>query len=243
MKYQTAARIGAKGADLNGCPSVTLAFLGDSVTHGCFEVYLNADNHMDTVMDIRSAYSTLLRGMIADVFPRAQVNIVNSGISGDRAPCGAARLERDVLRFHPDLTVVCYGLNDCGSGDAGIAAYTQALRTIFKNLQEGGSEVIFMTPNRMNTYVSADLIVPTLRETAAWTASLQNDGVLGRYVEAAKATADEAGVAVCDVYARWEQLAAYGADTTRLLANRMNHPERPLHRLFAEALFEELFFG
>ena len=39
---------------------------------------------------------------------------------------------------------------------------------------------------------------------------------------------------------RWKSLAAAGEDTTACLANYINHPTRPMHRLFAEALLEVL---
>ena len=47
-------------------------------------------------------------------------------------------------------------------------------------------------------------------------------------------------VAVCDVYSKWKEMAKT-KDTTLLLANRINHPTREMHQLFADSLFETIF--
>ena len=48
------------------------------------------------------------------------------------------------------------------------------------------------------------------------------------------------GITVCDVYSKWKKLAET-TDTTLLLANRINHPTREMHDLFADSLFETIF--
>ena len=40
---------------------VTIAFLGDSVTHGCFEVYINRQGNVDTRYRPEQAYSARLK--------------------------------------------------------------------------------------------------------------------------------------------------------------------------------------
>ena len=45
-------------------------------------------------------------------------------------------------------------------------------------------------------------------------------------------------VPVCDCYAKWKKLEENGADVTRLLANRVNHPAENLHWLCAVSRFE-----
>ena len=84
-------------------PPVTIAFIGDSVTQGCFEVYFETETKMETVFETSNSYSTRLREMLGRLYPNSQVNIINSGISGDSVLGGLKRLERDVLRFSPDL--------------------------------------------------------------------------------------------------------------------------------------------
>jgi lysophospholipase L1-like esterase len=229
-----------KGKDRWGKKSPTIAFLGDSVTQGCFEVYEKNDGSIETVFDKNSTYHGYLNQILTELFPDTTVNIINAGISGDRAPLGAERLQRDVLDYNPDLTVVCYGLNDNGWGKENLHLYTDALEDIFTRLKAAGGEVIFMTPNMQNTEVSCHILLENLREFAGKVAQRQNEGVLDRYIDAAKAVAAEYGVPVCDVYAKWKRLAALGVDTTDLLANYINHPKREMNYLFASSLLDTM---
>ena len=222
-------------------PGVTIAFLGDSVTQGCFEICEIRPGEIEAIYDKNAAYHNYLARIFAVLFPTVPVSIMNAGISGDNAPHGLLRLERDVLRHSPDLTVVCFGLNDCGGGEAGLPGYTAALAEIFRKLTRSGSEVIFMTPNTMCTKVSHTLDNELFRGVAAGIAGLQNGGVLDKYVAAAIDTANACGVRVCDCYARWKRLCECGVDTTELLANKINHPDRNMNWLFAAALAETMF--
>lgn len=225
---------------------VTLGFLGDSVTNGCFEVLpaLNNENReqgFDVVYDPEAAYSADLRKILCTFYPRAQINIVNAGISGDNAPNGLARMDRDLLPFRPDLTVVCYGLNDSGAGDAGIGRYHDALVGIIEKLKTAGSEVILMTPQPIAARVHSQLHGDALRAMAAGLAAKFADGGFDRYMQAARQAAQETGVPLCDCYDRWMKLYAGGVDITDLLANYLNHPTRSMHWLFAVSLAETIF--
>ena len=158
-------KIRAKQADLFA-PPVAIAFLGDSVTQGCFEVYLTSEGAVQTVFEPESGYAADVRKLFALLYPGVPVQFINAGISGDNAPSGLQRLERDVLAYHPDLTVVCFGLNDACRGDETQEEYASALDGIFTKLKEAGSEIIFMTPNMMNTRLSEKLTVPEIRAVA-----------------------------------------------------------------------------
>lgn len=229
-------KMAAKAADNGGAPSVTIAFLGDSVTQGCFELRERSDGGFDNCHDRQNAYSADVARILEVLYPTVPVNILNAGVAGKDAPHGLERLERDVLSHKPDLTVVCFGLNDCGKGLEKLGEYTNALGKIFDRLSDAGSEVIFLTPNMMATYVSPRLTAPLFREIAEKVASRQKAGVLDRYLDAAKALCREKDIPVCDCYGKWKQLSAGGVDTTALLANGINHPTRQLHWLFAYEL-------
>ena len=98
-------KIRAKQADLFA-PPVAIAFLGDSVTQGCFEVYLTSEGAVQTVFEPESGYAADVRKLFALLYPGVPVQFINAGISGDNAPSGLQRLERDVLAYHPDLTEI-----------------------------------------------------------------------------------------------------------------------------------------
>lgn len=232
-------KIARKQADLY-LPPVTIAFLGDSVTQGCFEVYLLEDGRMQTVFDRAQSYSAKLGALLSALYPSVPVQLINAGISGDCAIRGLERLRQDVLAFHPDLTVVSFGLNDVCREDETMEQYLAALDGIFAQLRGADSEIIFMTPNMMNTRMSEHLRDPEIRKIAADTMAVQTGGKLGQYLDAAKRLCAERNVRICDCYGKWMQLAANGVDTTALLANGINHPTREMHWLFANALLEEL---
>ncbi len=234
-------KIREKALNNAGVGTVTIAFLGDSVTQGCFELYRKPDGNIETIFDQGSTYHGYLKQMLSVIYPSVPVNIINAGVSGGNASHGLERVDRDVIKFQPDLTVVCFGLNDAGAGQEGIERYKKALTGIFEKLKEAGSEVIFMTPNMMNTYVSKELTDEVMCTIAESTQVTQNEGKLEYYLTEAKKICKEHGVKVCDCYARWKMLEQNGVDTTRLLANRINHPTREMNWLFAVSLFELLF--
>lgn len=219
---------------------VTIAFLGDSVTQGCFEVYEKSKGEIETIFDKNHAYHNYVAKIFSILFPSVPVNIINAGISGGSAPHGLERIERDVLRYHPDLTVVCFGLNDCNEGIDCVDKYVNALRGIFGKLKEAGSEIIFMTPNMMNTGISCHITDRLFQEIAEDSMKKQTGGVLECYLENARTVCMECGVTVCDCYEKWKTLYRNGVDITELLANRINHPTREMNWLFAVSLVETM---
>ena len=220
-------------------PCVTIAFLGDSVTQGCFELYQKNDTQVETIFDKTSAYHNYIAKIFSVLFPSVPINIINAGISGDSAPHALTRIERDVLKYSPDLTVVCFGLNDSGAGIDGICKYTSALDGIFKKLKESGSEIIFMTPNMMNTSISPHLGKDFL-EIAKGSMKTQCEGIMDAYMDAAREVCKENGIVICDCYRKWKLMNESGIETTELLANKINHPSRQMNWLFAAMLIDTI---
>ena len=102
---------------------VTIAFFGDSVTQGCFELYKTSEHSFQTEFRVEEGYHTKLRDIIQMLYPSVPINMIQAGISGDDSKSGLRRVERDVCAFNPDLTIVCFGLNDCGGGVKNIKYY------------------------------------------------------------------------------------------------------------------------
>ena len=219
---------------------VTIAFLGDSVTQGCFEIYMR-NGKVDTVYEQQNAYCRSVFDILSTLYPRVPVNIINAGRSGDRASKGVSRLQRDVLQHRPDLVVVCYGLNDCRRDEGSVDTYRSALKEIFTAVRGEGCELIFMTPNMMNTEISAHMTDPQLIKIAVDTAGRQNEGIFDAHIEAARALCAEMDVPVCDCYRIWQNMYQSGVNVTDLLANKVNHPIREMHRLFAYELVKTMF--
>lgn len=206
---------------------ITIVAFGDSVTHG----YLAKDE-----VDYETAYWNRLKKMINARFPYVPVNVINAGIGGISAAASLGRLDSQVLKHEPDLVIVCFGLNDIFGS---LESYLDSLRVIFERVKASGSDVIFMTPNMLNTRVDENTDADFV-ETAILTAEKQTSGRMDEYMSAAVALARELGVTVCDCYAQWKKISET-QDVTALLANKINHPTREMHVLFAESLFRAIF--
>ena len=205
---------------------INIVAFGDSVTHGAL---LNSNNY-------ETVYWNLLRKKINEVRNYVPVNVINAGIGGINARDSIGRIDSQVLCHNPDLIIVCFGLNDVNDP---LEVYLSSLKTIFEKCKASGSEVIFMTPNMLNTYV-ADDAPERYRDYAGVTAEYQNSGRMDKYMESAVSLANEMGVKVCDCYKKWKKLSET-EDITKLLINRINHPTPEMHELFANSLFELIF--
>ena len=234
-------KIAKRQQDQYSIAPATIAFLGDSVTHGAFELFnYTGVEGMDTTHEYSSVYPTRLREMINLLYPKAQINIINAGIAGDNAEGGLKRLEQDVLQYKPDLVVVSFGLNDAGvNGLAGKDKYVQTIKEILLKIKESGAEAIYLTENYMNNRVSLKLAPSEYLTSVAKSCCItQNEGHLKAYFEGAKEMCAEIDVPVCDIYHAWEIMEKRKVDTTNLLANHLNHPIRELHYYIAIKLLE-----
>lgn len=51
--------------------------------------------------------------MLGLLYLRVPINMINGGLSGGHATHGVHRLERDILRFSPDLVIVSFHHEHC----------------------------------------------------------------------------------------------------------------------------------
>ena len=225
MKIVEKLQMNTKDLIENG--PINIVAFGDSITHGALSI---------GEMDFETVYHNLLRKKINSIGSYYPVNMINAGIGGMTAVKSLSRIDSQVLKYCPDLVIVCFGLNDVNKEKD---IYLDSLRTIFDRCREAGSDVIFMTPNMLNTYVADD----THPEHAAYaekTAYIQNSGRMDEYMYDAVKMARGMDVPVCDCYAKWKKISET-QDVTMLLANRINHPAREMHELFAQSLFDVIF--
>ena len=233
-------RIIAKQSDLFGERQPVIAFLGDSVTQGCFEIYVKNEK-LETKTRSTLAYHEKLREILAMLYPDVPINIINAGISGDCAKNAKNRLDRDCLSYNPDLVVVCFGLNDSMQGKEGIEDYKKSLAEIFEKIQKSGSDVIFMTPNMRTRMIDEPFSEKILADAAESVVKNEGDHWLDTYIYAARAICREYGVSVCDCNRIWKALVRNGVNLNSLLSNRINHPTEDMHWLFAYELARMIF--
>ena len=98
-----------------------------------------------------------------------------------------------------------------------------------------------MTPQPICARVHTQLRGEVLRGLAKSLAEKFEEGGFDRYMQAARAAAEETGVPLCDVYAKWMAMYRGGVDITDLLSNYLNHPTREMTPLFASSLMDTLF--
>ena len=234
-------KIKEKESNIQTAKPVTIAFLGDSVTQGCFELVFDKINEeFEPIYDYELVYHRQFGKMLNALFPKVPIQIINAGVSGSTAKGGLERISNDVIRFNPDLIVVCFGLNDFVKGIEKLSEYAESLGGIFRTLQSIDSEIIFMTPNSCPSRITKKLN-PYCDE---WVKSIEKNvknKTMDIYMDKAKEVCVKYGVSICDCYGKWKKFEAAEVDLTVLLSNSLNHPTREMHKLFAASLIETIF--
>jgi len=154
---------------------VTVVALGDSNTELTFHTrgYLN--------------WPLLLQEALFEKYGPNRVILINAGHCGEGAAGGLERLDRDVLRFRPDLVIVCYWDGDMAP-----------LRRIVERIRrETTADVLLRTPNPV---VAPNMppTTPAARAGREWPGSTIGD-VAGRILSLAA----ELGAPVVDHYHAW----------------------------------------
>ncbi len=213
-KNETVARVIAalrKSSGMAGSESLRYVALGDSVTAGWLD---------HGVLDSDAAYPSQFRKRLAGLFPHAMISVLNMGLGGENTEGVLARLERDCLRHEPHLITICLGLNDCRKGRDGLEAFRSNLSSIVQRIQlESDADLILITPNTRGD-------------------ALQEDGTLADYVRVIRGVGRERSTGLADVYAVYQGAIRMGASPADLLSNRVSHPTREGHQVYANALIE-----
>lgn len=217
------ARI-ARCQENNSERPVFVSFFGDSNTRG----WGNGS------IQYREAFPSRLIEALHERYPGCAFNGINSGVAGDTLTEALERLERDVLRYTPDLVIICFGLNDAMKGLNHLPQFEESLRTTLRIIRTQ-SAVVLLTPNMMATHANA-LVPQPYQEIIDTYITVQTQGILDAYVQTMYMVASEVHVPLADTYRLWKQMEASGIDTTLFLANGINHPFGHAHRFFIEAL-------
>ena len=93
----------------------------------------------------RRAWCDMLGIALGKIYPKAQIRMINAGISGNTTSQGIARMEKDVIAHKPRLVVVMYGMNDVVRTEPQV--FRENLRTIVGRCRASGAAVVLCTPN------------------------------------------------------------------------------------------------
>jgi lysophospholipase L1-like esterase len=221
-------RVAEKSADRSAAPVLIVA-LGDSVTQGCMELGR---------YDFEGVYHAQLKRLLERRWPETTFSVINAGVWGESSPQALSRLDRDVIRHQPDLTLVAFGLNDaCELGRERIGEFEHSITRIIQRTRgETSSDVLLMTPPMMTTRDN-DRVHAEHRQFVETIVKAQTSGVLRDFAQKLREIGQALRVPVADVHAEWEAMAARGVDTSTLLANGLNHPNAEMHHLAAQTIF------
>ena len=195
-------RVSAKLAE--GQP-VKIVCFGDSITG----VYYHTGG--------RRSWCDLLGIALTRIFPQAQIEMINAGVSGHDTDAGLKRMETDVLRHAPDLVVIMFGMNDVRSLMP--VGFRNNLRTMVRRSRESGAEVMLMTPNAIGP---GDPVRPPAR--------------LDDYVKSVREVGRELELPVVDTHAIFAAIMAADPAAWQRLMSDTIHPNLRGHRIFAEAV-------
>lgn len=70
----------------------------------------------DSITEAADGYVSVMRHLIAAGYPERNIQVLNAGIGGNKAPDMMKRLERDVISRKPDWVTINVGINDVWHG-------------------------------------------------------------------------------------------------------------------------------
>ncbi|WP_091017135.1 GDSL-type esterase/lipase family protein [Paenibacillus amylolyticus] len=218
-----------------------IAVLGDSVTAGHFEWTIDpaelfkgigkeALEDMEDpprfagpleITDAREVYHERFRMKLIDKYEETSVSVINAGIAGDNIIGMERRLSRDIINCQPDLVLINGSLN--WTADISLlSVFEGSVRRIVKRIQaETEADIILMTPNAEGP-----------------SPFNPNGSTLSERVEIIRKIATEEGVCLSDTYAVWMDFLNMGYDVTKMLANKINHPSKAGHEVYAIELMK-----
>jgi lysophospholipase L1-like esterase len=128
----------APGTAVNLPSGSRIVFFGDSITAG-------------GVKD--GGYVTLVEDALAILYPDRDIDVIGSGVVGDKVSDLARRLRKDVLAKKPTHVVIYVGVNDVASLgpskaalNAGAEDYAAGLTALVRSINASGAEVMLCTP-------------------------------------------------------------------------------------------------
>ena len=206
---QEAPRLADVVASLeSGETAVRVVCFGDSITG----VYYHTGG--------RRAWCDMLGIAIGKIYPKAQIQMINAGISGHTTSQGLARMEKDVIAHKPQLVVVMFGMNDVVRTEP--KAFESNLRTIVTRARASGAVVVLCTPNS----VYPNETRPMAR--------------LAEFADTVRDVAGDLSVRLADCFAAYEDVRREDVTRWRLLMSETIHPGMNGHKLFAEVIAESI---
>ena len=167
-----------------------IVFFGDSITEAGAQP---------------GGYVTLVADSLGLAYPDRGIEVIGAGISGNKVPDLAARLERDVLSVAPTHVVIYIGVNDVWhhfafDHNTGTApdVFEQGLQDLIMAMRGAGAEVLLCTPSVIGEDPRSE--------------DAKNQRLM-EYAEISRAVAEMTNARLCDLRAAFEEyLLAHNED-------------------------------
>ncbi len=187
--------------DLESGSNVTIVAFGDSITAGYC---------------VRRGFPSFWKALLAEKYPEAVVEMINSGTCGDTSMDGLARLDWAALSYEPDLITINFGINDCALG-LGLEEFEMNFVEMVRRIRSGpNSEVLLLSSQPL--------------ETPPY------DRLVQDYYQAIERVAREMDVGFVDVYGAWMRAVRAGKPLGSLILPGQDHPNEAGYRIIAEEL-------
>jgi lysophospholipase L1-like esterase len=186
----------------SGC-NVTIVAFGDSITAGYC---------------VRRGFPSVWKELLAEKYPEAVVEMINSGTCGDTSMDGVARLDWAALSYEPDLITINFGINDCALG-LDLEEFEMNFVEMVHRIRAGpNSEILLLSSQPL--------------ETPPY------DRLVQDYYQAVKRVAKQMDVGFVDVYGAWMQRVRQGTSLGSMILSGLDHPNEAGYRVIAEELMK-----
>ena len=204
----------------------TLLFIGDSITD------CGRTRPVGRAGGLGDGYVSLVDSLLAATYPDRSIQVLNTGISGNRVTNLESRWQSDVLDLKPDWLSVMIGINDVWRQfdhaadpiQVTPAYFEAALRQLVESVQADLSGLVLMTP----FFLESDRADPMR-------------AMMDEYAALVRAVAAERGAHFVDTQAAYDRYLVHRPSST-LCEDRV-HPRQAGHMILARAFLESVGFS
>lgn len=196
--------VSAIARQLGGAQKTRIVCFGDSITGAYYHT------------GGERAWCDMLGFALAKTIPRANIEMINAGLSGHTTVNALARIQQDVLDKQPDLVVVMFGMNDVTR--VSLSDFRANLETIAQRCRENGSAVVLCTPNSV------------IENTA------RPNHKLAEFSKVVRDVAIHQNVPVIDIFQYWQRLREQDPKSWILTMSDSIHPNMNGHKHFANLI-------
>lgn len=186
----------------SGC-NVTIVAFGDSITAGYC---------------VRRGFPSVWKELLAEKYPEAVVEMINTGTCGDTSMDGLARLDWAALSYEPDLITINFGINDCVLG-LDLEEFEMNFVEMVRRIRAGpNSEILLLSSQPLETPPYDRMVLD--------------------YYQAVHRVAKEMDVGFVNVYGAWMQRVRQGTPLGSMILSGLDHPNEAGYRVIAEELMK-----